>query len=69
MKTMKWLRESYMGELLVSVVIHMHNRREKPKHLIKPILGGDHPKDKLEIVVVGDASCPRSRHVLSVYTG
>jgi hypothetical protein len=41
---------------LVSVVIPTHNRREKLNRLLRTILQSDYPKDKLEIIVVDDAS-------------
>jgi len=41
---------------LVSVVIPTHNRREKLIKLIDSILCGDYPTDRLEIIVVDDAS-------------
>ena len=45
-----------MSQPLVSVVIPTHNRKEKLARLIKSILESDYPKDKLEIIVVDDAS-------------
>jgi len=45
-----------MNEPLVSIVIPTHNRKEKLARLIKSILESDYPKDKLEIIVVDDAS-------------
>ena len=45
-----------MDEPLVSIVIPTHNRKEKVAHLINSILESDYPKDKLEIIVVDDAS-------------
>jgi len=50
-----------MSEPLVSVVIPTHNRREKLKYLIKSILESDYRKDKLEIIVVDDASSDGTR--------
>jgi hypothetical protein len=41
---------------LVSVVIPTHNRKEKLARLIKSILESDYPKNKLEVIVVDDAS-------------
>jgi len=41
---------------MVSVVIPTHNRKEKLTRLIKSILESDYPKDKLEIIVIDDAS-------------
>ncbi|AIY89555.1 Glycosyl transferase [Geoglobus acetivorans] len=41
---------------LVSVVIPTHNRKEKLIRLIESILRSSYPKEKLEIVVVDDAS-------------
>jgi len=41
---------------LVSVVIPTHNRKEKLACLIRSILECDYPKNKLEIIVVDDAS-------------
>jgi hypothetical protein len=41
---------------LVSVVIPTHNRKEKLARLIKSILESDYPKDRLEVIVVDDAS-------------
>jgi GT2 family glycosyltransferase len=40
----------------VSIVIPTRNRKEKLIRLIKSILESDYPKDKLEIIVVDDAS-------------
>lgn len=45
-----------MDEPLVSIVIPTHNRKEKLEHLIRSILKSDYPKNKLEIIVVDDAS-------------
>ncbi|MET1160154.1 MAG: glycosyltransferase family 2 protein [Thermoprotei archaeon] len=45
-----------MDEPLVSIVIPTHNRREKLARLINSILESEYPKDKLEIIVVDDAS-------------
>jgi len=45
-----------MDEPLVSIVIPTHNRKEKLERLIKSILDSNYPKDKLEIIVVDDAS-------------
>lgn len=41
---------------LVSIVIPTYNRKDKLVRLIKTILESDYPKDKLEIIVVDDAS-------------
>ena len=41
---------------LVSVVIPTHNRKEKLFSLIKSIFRSNYPSDKLEIIVVDDAS-------------
>jgi len=41
---------------MVSIVIPTHNRKGKLVRLIKSILESDYPKDKLEIIVVDDAS-------------
>ncbi len=41
---------------LVSVVIPTHNRKDKLIRLIDSILRSNYPKDKLEIIVVDDAS-------------
>ncbi len=41
---------------LVSVVIPTHNRKEKVKRLLRSILQSSYPKEKLEIIVVDDAS-------------
>jgi len=41
---------------LVSVVIPTHNRKKKLARLIKSILECNYPKNKLEIIVVDDAS-------------
>jgi GT2 family glycosyltransferase len=41
---------------LVSVVIPTHNRKEKLIRLINSILKSNYPKDKIEIIVVDDAS-------------
>jgi GT2 family glycosyltransferase len=41
---------------LVSVVVPTHNRKEKVIRLIKSLLGSDYPMNKLEIIVVDDAS-------------
>ncbi len=45
-----------MDEPLVSIIIPTHNRIEKLIRLISSILESDYPKDKLEIIVVDDAS-------------
>ena len=45
-----------MDQPLVSIVIPTHNRKEKLERLIRSILKNDYPKDKLEIIVVDDAS-------------
>lgn len=45
-----------MNEPLVSIVIPTHNRKEKVARLIDSILKSAYPKDKLEIIVVDDAS-------------
>ncbi|RLE90004.1 MAG: hypothetical protein DRN04_15685 [Thermoprotei archaeon] len=45
-----------MNEPLVSIVIPTYNRKEKLERLIRSILESDYPKDKLEIIVVDDAS-------------
>jgi len=41
---------------LISIVIPTHNRKQKLIRLINSILESDYPKDKLEIIVVDDAS-------------
>jgi len=41
---------------LVSIVIPTHNRKEKLVRLIRCILESTYPKDKLEIVIIDDAS-------------
>jgi len=41
---------------LVSIVIPTHDRKEKLIRLINSILESDYPKDKLEIIIVDDAS-------------
>jgi len=41
---------------IVSIVIPTHNRKEKLVSLIKSILESDYPKDRLEIIVIDDAS-------------
>lgn len=41
---------------LVSIVIPTHNRKKKVARLIKSILKSEYPEDKLEIIVVDDAS-------------
>ena len=41
---------------LVSVVIPTHNRKEKLVRLVNSILESNYPKDRLEIIVVDDAS-------------
>ncbi|MEM5867310.1 MAG: glycosyltransferase family 2 protein [Candidatus Aenigmatarchaeota archaeon] len=41
---------------LVSIVIPTHNRKEKLIRLINSILESNYPEDKLEIIVVDDAS-------------
>jgi len=46
----------FINKPLVSVVIPTHNRKEKLEHLIRSILESDYPKDRLEIIVVDDAS-------------
>ena len=40
----------------ISIIIPTHNRRRKLVRLVKSILLSDYPKDKLEIIVVDDAS-------------
>lgn len=45
---------------LVSVIIPSHNRKQKLIRLIKSIMDSDYPKDRLEIVVVDDASTDRT---------
>ena len=45
-----------MDEPLVSVVIPTHNRKEKLIRLIKSIYQSNYPRDKLEIIIVDDAS-------------
>ena len=45
-----------MSEPLVSIVIPTHNRKKKLIRLIKSVLESEYPKDKLEIIVVDDAS-------------
>ncbi|OYT55954.1 MAG: glycosyl transferase family 2 [Desulfurococcales archaeon ex4484_217_2] len=45
-----------MDEPLVSIVVPTYNRREKLARLIRSILENDYPKDKLEIIVIDDAS-------------
>jgi len=45
-----------MDEPLVSIVIPTHNRKVKLERLIRSILESNYPKDKLEIIVVDDAS-------------
>jgi GT2 family glycosyltransferase len=41
---------------LVSIVIPTHNRKEKLTRLIKSILSNNYPRDKIEVIVVDDAS-------------
>lgn len=41
---------------LVSVIIPTHNRKKKVIRLIKSILNSNYPKEKLEVIVVDDAS-------------
>ncbi|MCD6301612.1 MAG: glycosyltransferase family 2 protein [Staphylothermus sp.] len=41
---------------LVSIVIPTHNRREMLARLIRSLLESNYPKDRLEIIVVDDAS-------------
>jgi GT2 family glycosyltransferase len=41
---------------LVSIVIPTYNRKEKLIRLIESVLSSNYPKDKLEIIVVDDAS-------------
>lgn len=54
-----------MGDkLLVSVVIPTYNRKEKLIRLIQSILKSDYPKDKMEIIVVDDASTDRTYEML-----
>jgi len=48
--------EFIVNRPLVSVVIPTYNRKEKLARLIKSILESDYPKDKLEIIIVDDAS-------------
>ena len=50
------VKGDYSEYPLVSVVIPTHNRKEKLERLIRSILESDYPKDKLEIIVVDDAS-------------
>jgi len=45
-----------MDEPLVSIVVPTYNRREKLARLMRSILENDYPKDKLEIIVIDDAS-------------
>ena len=45
-----------MDEPMVSIVIPTYNRKVKLERLIKSILGSDYLKDKLEVIVVDDAS-------------
>ncbi|MEM2614500.1 MAG: glycosyltransferase family 2 protein [Nitrososphaerota archaeon] len=45
-----------MDKPLVSVIIPTHNRKEKLIRLINSILESNYPKDRLEIIVVDDAS-------------
>lgn len=45
-----------MNEPLVSIVIPTYNKKEKIMHLIDSITKSDYPKNKLEIIVVDDAS-------------
>ncbi len=45
-----------MEHPLISVVIPTYNRREKVAWLIKSIFESDYPRDRLEIIVVDDAS-------------
>ncbi len=42
--------------LLVSIVITTHNRKEKLIRLIESIINSDFPKEKMEIIVVDNAS-------------
>ena len=50
-----------MKELpLVSVVIPTYNRKEKLVRLVESILRSNYPKDKMEIIVVDDASNDRT---------
>ena len=60
---MLWLAAVLLGGLVlsrryprVSVVIPTHNRRRKLARLIESILRSDYPRDRLEIIVVDDAS-------------
>jgi|Deesub1362B_J571_1020462.scaffolds.fasta_scaffold01129_8 hypothetical protein len=41
---------------LVSVIIPTHNRREKLKRLLKSLRESTYPKNKLEVIVINDAS-------------
>ena len=41
---------------LVSIVIPTYNRKEKLTRLIKSILNNNYPRDKIEVIVVDDAS-------------
>ena len=45
-----------MDEPLVSIIIPTHNRKEKLARLVRSILESDYPRDRLEIIVVDDAS-------------
>ena len=44
------------GHPLVSIVIPTHKRKEKLIRLIKSILRSDYPREKIETIVIDDAS-------------
>jgi GT2 family glycosyltransferase len=48
---------------LVSIVIPTHNRKEKLEKLVDSVLRSNYPKDKLEIIVVDDASIDGTREM------
>ena len=57
-----------MDKPLVSVVISTHNRREKLVRLIRSILESNYPKDRLEIIVIDDASTDGTyEHIRSTF--
>lgn len=50
---------------LVSIVIPTHNRKEKLVRLIRSLLESNYPKDKLEIIIVDDASTDGTHEYIS----
>ena len=54
-----------MDEPLVSIIIPTYNRKEKLVNLIESIFQNDYPKEKIEIIVVDDASTDNTKEYVN----